>query len=250
MKSKINKWKLFSEDEREKIMVAYDKVSQENKSMQDFSDKMIRKAASGIYLGMRELKHKKLVDLYLQIMKSKINNEYPIVHEDSMTAWGNRAVDFFGLTIGDIRKMKFGENIQIIFFDRNVGDYTDGFKKGRLYNPKKIGLSYATYIHSSGLSGILNFDDIGVVLDNFTWEINLAALGLGYFWGPISTLQKISKTKKFTVDKLDPNILVGWRGPCIKLSDAEKYLPSTVKHYNTWWDDYMPFRYTDMLRKK
>ena len=246
MIAKINKWKLFSDDERETIIAAYDKVSQKDKSIKDFSDKMINRAGTGIFIHIR---HGNLEEIYEQIMKSRKNNKFPIAHEDSMTAWGNRAVDFFGLTVGNIRKMKFGDEIRVIFFDRNVGDYAYGFKIGRKYDPKKLGLSYATYIHSSGLSGILNFDDIGVVLDNFTWELNIAAIGSNYFWGPIELCNK-HKSKNFSVDKLDPNILVGWRGPCIKMSDAEKYLPARVRHYGTWWDDSLPFKYQDYLRKK
>jgi hypothetical protein len=34
------------------------------------------------------------------------------------------------LKVSDIRKLKKGEKIKVIFFDRNVGDYLHGTKKG------------------------------------------------------------------------------------------------------------------------
>lgn len=51
------------------------------------------------------------------------------------------------------------------------------------------------------------------------------------------------------IKDLNPKIKVGWRGPAIKLSDAKKYLPNHVVHYDTWWDDYLPYRQHDLLEK-
>ena len=51
-------------------------------------------------------------------------------------------------------------------------------------------------------------------------------------------------------DKLDPGILVGWRGPSIRMSDALKHLPKYAVKYDTWWDDAVVFRYNDYLHKK
>ena len=85
--------------------------------------------------------------------------------------------------------------------------------------------------------------DIGVVHECFQWEINSVSLG-GPFWCPIDCAKN-----KTDIKKLNPKIKVGWRGPAIKLSDAKK-LPKYVVHYDTWWDDYLPWRTHDFLKIK
>ena len=59
------------------------------------------------------------------------------------------------------------------------------------------------------------------------------------FWGgiPKGTQRK----------KLDPRIKVGWRGPAIKMSDLNK-MPKKYRHYDTWWDDYLPNRKHNYLK--
>ena len=93
--------------------------------------------------------------------------QYPLVHDDSLTSWCNIAAEKYGLTVGDILKMKKGQQIKVIFMDRNVGDYMEGTKKGYKYNPKKEGLSYGTYIHKEGLTGKLTFDDINSRIEDW-----------------------------------------------------------------------------------
>lgn len=106
-------------------------------------------------------------------------------------------------------------------------------KFGKKFNPRKEGFSYATYTHNKGLKGILNITDVGVIHDPFQWQINLYGIGENVFWGPIP--------KDYPIDKIDARVKVGWRGPAIRMEDAEK-LPSYFVHYGTWWDDYLPFR--------
>lgn len=168
------------------------------------------------------------------------NKQHPIVHDDSLTYWGNLAVENYGLEIKDIMKMKPGEKIKVILFDRNVGDYMHETKIGTVYDPTKKGLQTATYIHGQNLTGILIFDGINVVHPAFTWEINGTPYGKS-FWCPLSCEDDLSKLNKKTK--------IGWRGPCILLKDAKK-LPKKVKHYGTWWDDYMVWKYMDFLNKK
>jgi hypothetical protein len=124
--------------------------------------------------------------------------------------------------------------------DRNVGDYMNGAKAGTKYDPTKKGLSYATYIHGEDLSGILIFKGMDVVHPCFTWEINETPYG-GTFW---------NVTNCSSISKLNPRTKVGWRGPAITLENAQKHLPKTVTHYDTWWDDYMVWRYMDFLNMK
>lgn len=228
-----NKWFLFSEKEREDIMNAYNNVIDKVKKKKKITNKEIREAARGMSLSKRESLDKQFDNI--------INTEgkYPIIHEDSMTAWVNRATELYGLTVGDIVDMKFGDTIKVIMMDRNIGDYTFDLEPGTVYDPKKIGLSYGTYIHGEELTGLLNFDN-GVVLAPFEWEINMGALKSNWYWGPCDC----------DISKLNKKIKVGWRGCAIKVSDAKKYMPNKVVHYGTWWDDYGVIRYHDLLRLK
>ena len=119
---------------------------------------------------------------------------------------------------------------------------------GEKYDPLKIGLTYATYVHGDGLSGLLMLDEI-TQPDFFTWEINRASLSKhDFFWGPLD-MSKFLRPHEFKSLKLDPKIRVGWRGPALRRSDAEK-LPRKLTYYDTWWDDYGVMRYHDLMRKK
>lgn len=122
--------------------------------------------------------------------------------------------------------------------DRNVGDYLAGTKFGSRIDPTKEGFSYAIYTHKSGLTGTWERTDLGEVIENFTWQINLSSLGFNDFWGPIP--------RDLTIENLDTRIKVGWRGPAITREDAQK-MPKFVTHYDNWWNDYLPFRTHDFL---
>lgn len=227
-----DKFTMFTKEERYNIMKQYNEILKSDKlcTSQDI-DKIIE-AAKGMYI-YKDVKSKN--ELCESIKKSKKSRKYPIVHEDSLTSWVNRAAEKYGLEIGDILKMQPGEKMQVIFMDRNIGDYIHGIKIGAKYDPRKKGLTYGNYTHKKGLSGRLEFYEIGVIYEDWTWEINEAAIG-GTFWNVLKNDYK----------KLDKRIKVGWRGPSIKKSDA-KHLPKLVRHYNTWWDDYGPFRTHNFL---
>lgn len=47
----------------------------------------------------------------------------------------------------------------------------------------------------------------------------------------------------------DVKTKVGWRGPAINCKDASA-LPEYVVHYDTWWNDYVPFKHADFLKIK
>jgi len=201
---------------------------------------------------LRKKTKKNLVDEINEIYEKV---EDPIIHEDSLTAWCNQATEKYGLTVGDIKKMKFGDTMELIMFDRNMGEHIyDDFKNGNKYDPTKTGCVYATYIHGSSecLSGLLKFHNGELIHSPFRWEINLGAVKSkcrhDWFWGPLSGCD-FCKNSSIDPKNLDNGILVGWRGSCIRKSDA-KNLPKRVVHYNTWWDDYVPFRYHNYLKKK
>jgi hypothetical protein len=222
---------MFSQKTRDNIMQNYNDITKNKKKCMDYPYEKVKIASSGMHISLdRDETQEKLCGY---IMDAHKKNTDPIVHEDSITAWVTQAIENnLILTVGDIRKMKPGEKMKVILFDRNVGDYNHGTKKGSKLDPTKDGFSYAEYTHNKGLTGKLNDDD-DIDNDNFEWEINLAPLGYESYWGPIP--------ENMPASQLDPNIKVGWRGPAMKLDNAKK-LPLNYTHYDTWWDDYTPIR--------
>jgi len=171
---------------------------------------------------------------------------YPIVQDDSLTAWANLAVEQFGLEIRDIATMKRGEQRHVILMDKNTGDYLHGQPVGSRFDPRKRGFSYGIYTHNNNLTGKLEFN--GIVHDPFTWEVNGTAYGEPW-WTPLRTIAECYGTKRQCPKKwtdLDSQTKVGWRGPAIDQKDAI-YLPKEAVHYGTWWNDYAPFRIQNYL---
>src|SRR3972149_594221 len=231
----MKKFVMFNDKERKNI------ININNKSCINHTLTDLIKASSGIYINpIGYIQKKSKEELCDDIIKSYKDNKYPIVHEDSITAWGNRAVEQYGLEIRDILKMKPGQEMKVILMDRNVGEYISNPKIGYKYDPKEEGFTYGIYTHKKDLTGELYIKNINSK-ECFEWEINLASIGANYFWGPVP--------KNIHLNKLDSKIKVGWRGPAIKFSDI-KYLPKYFIHYDTWWDDYLPYRYNDYLKVK
>lgn len=239
--SPVHKYKIITTQEKDTILKNYNTITKGKNKCTSYPRKTVELAASGMYINKDERKEKSIKELCYQIDDAHKEDKEPFVHNDSMTTWGNEAVIRYGLTVGQIMKMKFGDKIDVILFDRNMGEYVpEKIKAGDKYDPKKIGCSYGTYIHGEGLTGILNMKDVGA-LAPFTWEINKAALGAKMFWGPIDGCNSPKTDNKINIYKLNKNIKVGWRGPAILMSDA-KHLPNHVTHYDTWWDDYLPYK--------
>ena len=273
-----NKYSLYTTKEKEDIMTNYNKII--NKNLGDicnFSNILknnIKAASKGIYIGNKcdnQSDNETIKELYDSLIevhedKHKLIKDKPFIKDDSLTTWCNMATELYGLKIKDILKLKKGDKIDVVLMDRNVGDYMDGeVKRGQKYNPLK-GVSKGKYIHDKGLHGVLKFD-FGETLENFEWELNMGSLGSNWYWGPYnscSTECKKDKTAKKSgqictqkctpitdaqLEKINKDILVGWRGPAILKSDAKK-LPKKVTHYDTWYDDYAPYKYHDWLNKK
>ncbi|VBB18431.1 hypothetical protein YASMINEVIRUS_894, partial [Yasminevirus sp. GU-2018] len=247
---------ILSQGEKIRVMKAFDQVSKSKsgsttskssvlKTCNSKQINTVKVAVSGMMINKDERSSKTKKELCDLVVDAVTEQKSPLCHDDSITSWGNYATQKYGLTVGDIKSMKFGEKMDVIIFDRNVGDYTHGKEIGTKYDPKKEGCTYATYIHGEGLTGILNMYDVGVVHAPFTWELNLRALDRkAPFWGPIDGCGKGVKNSDHRVDinNLDPEVKVGWRGPAIRMTDAKNNLPDYVVHYGTWWDDYMPFK--------
>lgn len=236
------KFTLLTEKEKKDIMEKYNTIIDGNKSCMKYPKKYVEDASKGMYLNEDHLSNKSQKSLCHNIKDVKKRESIPFVHNDSLTAWCHQAVINHGLEVGDILKMKFGDKMDVILIDRNVGEHTSVTKKGTKYDPTKDGLVYGTYIHSEDLCGILEDND-GFIHTPFKWEINGASLGKDYcFWQPIPD--------EIDIKKLNPKIKVGWRGPSLRKIDAIKYLPRQVTHYNDWWNDYVPFKYNDFLKLK
>lgn len=180
-----------------------------------------------------------------QIRESKSDNKL-CINEDSLTAWVNRATELFCLRASDIRAMKKGEQLEVVLFDRNLGDYMHGTAVNSTYDPIK-GCQPAVYTHRSGLSGSLLFPDIKYTNEDFEWEVNGHAVGSRWFWRPLNQYDHSYEDINLKEPDIADAVPVGWRGPCIRKSDALKYLPQSVTHYGTWYDDYVPFRYDNYL---
>jgi len=250
-------WKLIDDKKKKQILKDYQTIINGSKPCISFPKKVIESAISGIELDRMKKKSKsKLCSTLLETHEK--NKGFPFIHEDSLSAWANQGVEKVGLTVRDIKNMKFGEKMEVILMDRNSGENIPG-KKGSKFMPTVDGFSIATYIHGEKLTGLLNFKKSGVIHAPFEWEINRAAVGDNYFWGPLSECNRkptecnrkpTEKISPMNPDDLDPNILVGWRGPAIRMSDALKHLPKYAVKYDTWWDDYVVFKYTDFLHKK
>ncbi len=225
---------MFSAKEKLRILKAIARVQEG-----DEDDKVVRVATMGMF---PKGSSSEPLEVRLQMVLEAIKEgKEPIVHDDSTSGWMHTATSKFGLTVGDIRAMKFGDTIKVLMMDRNVGDYTSGMKK-QYFNPAKVGFRYATYIHGENLTGMLNFTDVGAKRVPFEWEINEAAFNRRNEccnWNIIEGDEK----------DLEDGILVGWRGPAIDIKRLSE-LPSKIRLYDTWWDDYGVSKYEDWLRKK
>jgi len=230
----MSKFVLFSEAKKKKILQDFTDIVRDKQAVKNFSMEKFKNALSGTFNDMSNPTKKKM---YEMIMDMHRNRAEPIIQNDSFTAWVNQGAEQYGLEVRDILAMKFGQKMDVIMFDRNLGEYFGKHKIGDKINPRKEGCTYATYIHGSGLTGILQMHDIGVIHAPFTWEINTPQM----FWDVLNDDADIRK--------LNPRTKVGWRGPCINMMDA-KHLPKTVTYYDTWWNEYVPYRHRNFLKVK
>lgn len=249
------KWMMYSDKQRKSIIKTFNEIAESDKSYKKYPLKKLQFALSGMDNKLEEFHKRSKQYLYDEIKKTYEDGDDPIIHEDSLTAWCNQATEKYGLTVGDIKKMKFSETMELIMFDRNMGEHVnEDLMKNNRYDPTKTGCVYTTYIHGSSecFTGLLKFHDIDVVHSPFNWEINLAAVkspcGHDWFFGPLTGCD-FCKNERIDPKNLDDRILLGWRGPCIRKSDA-KNLPKYVVHYNNWWNDCVPLRYHDYLKRR
>lgn len=207
------------------------------------TDEELRVAASGILLDEDQVYDLSRNKLFIMLKDAYANDSEPGIHHDSITNIANQSAEAFGLTIADIQAMKPGETMDVIFFDRNVGDYLDGeLERGErlpLISGVKRAASFAKYTHGNdNLMGKIDFVNYGEVNDQFQWELNRARAVRPGYWGP---LQKNESWSDF-----HPNTHVGWRGPAVRVSDLKKLKLKYMKHYGNYWNDYGVVREYDL----
>ena len=235
---------LFTEEDKKSILENFNHVTSSSIPCEKQPKERLYEAARGIYIYPSFPNDEKwtATEICDTLYRAKEKNHIPLIQDDSLTAWGNQAAEQYGLQIKDILKLKHGDKLELVLMDRNVGEHLDYlYKTGDVYDPTQEGLVYAIYIHDKDLTGTLHLLPVEEfdILQPFTWEINTAAIGFNWFWGPIPS--------EIDWKNLDTRIKVGWRGPAILLSDAQKYLPRTCTHYENWWNDYLPFRKKNFL---
>lgn len=163
-------------------------------------------------------------------------------HPDSLTTIINDVVEERALKAGDIRKLKRGEEIEVILFDRNIGDYYSDKKPGK-YSTKKYIDSYhkAIYTHDHGLTGKMFLIPVNEYIESnvsewWTWEVNARPWTKKLYWSPLESL---------TEKDIPDDVKVGWRGPSILYEDLS-YMPKSFRIYDTAVDDYFVIRNFDL----
>lgn len=234
---KTKKKDMFSPQEKKYIHDAFSKF-REAHTPQRLPKKLLLQASAGILVNA-EQRHKLTKQALIDVLKKVDANDNPWVEDDSTSAWMHQAILQFGLTVGDIRAMKFGQTMRVLLMDRNVGEYVD--ESTYDFNPSEQGFSYATYIHGTNLTGLLKFDDVDVVHAPFEWELNLKAIdSRESYWGPLSNQ---------TDNRIRDDMLVGWRGPSIDMIHMPE-LPDVIHIYENWWNDYGVNKYHNWSHRR
>ena len=117
-------------------------------------------------------------------------------HPDSLTKIINDIVGKKALKVSDIRKLKSGQSIKVILFDRNIGDYLHGNEKDKKISTRKYLNEHhlATYTHKKGLTGKI-IDAMNYREDPWTWEINCVEWE-DVYWCPISSAEGLTEEKQ------------------------------------------------------
>lgn len=174
-----------------------------------------------------------------------------LAHSDSLTKLINDAIEKYALTISDVRKLRPGEKIDVLLFDRNIGDYIENHHKStgdtqidtRTY---MMNNHLATFTQGQKpLTGKLFLVSVGDYIDgDWTWEINGERIS-GVYWHPLDCSDCDSQCTFKVPQNLSENTKVGWRGPAI-LADNIKDMPKYFTYYDRCSDDYAPVRHSDL----
>lgn len=249
----------------ERIQEANDALTiLKEKNFQNASNDEILNAAKGIYYD-EELSKKSMSYLLDELKTAAENNDELGIHPDSVTAHKNYAAAKYGLTIKDIQELKEGDTLDLILFCRNTGDIAHGTQKGHRWDSLLEGLrettcySPAKYTHKGGMRGDLELGGVSTVHENWEWELNAVRAPIPSrrkYWSPLNYqypdefVQDHPKTDVLEWNMFDPNTRVGWRGPCVRVQDLEKFPVQHVTHYDNFWNDYGLVEFYDMTDLK
>ena len=132
----------------------------------------------------------------------------------------------FHLTIQDIVNMKPGERMNILFFDRNVGDIVSSNDHGSPLSPKEFfrDAYQMTFTKTQDLKGkaVWKYEGVPSHERDFEFEIEYTR---GYWYPVENGLVKMSSGELCLFPKppyenwesYNKNTRVGWRGPSIKM---------------------------------
>lgn len=138
--------------------------------------------------------------------------------------------DFFWLKASDIQQMKPGEQISLLFLDRNVLDLaTSANKENQVYTAKHFFRDnyQVQYTHKQGLTGTLKWlaPDTSASEEDFTFDVLLDHRQMWYPFDRLDHIQEEDFAHKVETGQSNP--FVGWRGAAVPLA----FLPYRRKVY-------------------
>lgn len=150
---------------------------------------------------------------------------YPI----PMTSYVDETIPFH-LTIADIIKLKKGDMLNILCFDRNIMDLVPNVPN-KVYHPNEFFVKayQGTYIHEKDLSGQIMFPEFDSEPSPFEFHLEYCY----HSWYPLKNGKLISQgdpcgvPEKFnnkTWRSFSKTTRVGWRGPMV-LKNQLDYFP-------------------------
>lgn len=147
--------------------------------------------------------------------------------------WIERVRKFY-LTIGDVEKMKLGENLDVVLlypelFDPGILKIT----RNKMHLPKSLKKIAGTYTHKDGINGVLNImdgiiytdasDDLQVQIEKGWHNFYDGFLPTKWQEYDLKTEKMVWKyRRKMGWKDLPKSTPVGWKGPIIRVSDLKK----------------------------
>lgn len=135
----------------------------------------------------------------------------------------------FWLTIEDIESMKKGDSLEVVLFDRNIGDVMEKHKPFKILNPVNA-FDRSMYVHDHDMKGVMTMfhkKERPVPLKHFEFELEYAKgnwypLTDNYLPAKDSQMGGIVAGKKTHWKDMPKGTHVGFRGPMVRSSDLKK----------------------------
>lgn len=137
----------------------------------------------------------------------------------------------FWLTIADVKRLKPGDKLEIVYLDRNIYDYLDPLPKNKMLRPD-MSFQHATgmYVHGKDMAGTLILDhksDDPITVEPFEFDVEYKKgkwypLYKGYLPARDDQTSVDLLGKKTHWTKMPPTTAVGSRGPMVLVSDLNE----------------------------